>query len=124
MYTQDVRQLFRTVRANGAAVVAVKPPCWGESTLVGTDQQIAERMDPARVRAVDAVWAKASRDEGVTLLDLNRTLCPQGTADPALRPDGAHFSGAGADRIAALVANAVEQAQAAQAATAAGGAAP
>jgi peptidoglycan/LPS O-acetylase OafA/YrhL/lysophospholipase L1-like esterase len=124
MYTQDVRQLFRALAAKGAAVVAVKPPCWGESTLVGTDQQIAERMDPVRVRAVDAVWAQASRDEGVTLLDLDRTLCPQGTADPALRPDGAHFSGAGADRIAALVAKAVEHTQAAQAATAAGGAAP
>jgi lysophospholipase L1-like esterase len=124
MYTQDVRQLFRALAAKGAAVVAVKPPCWGESTLVGTDQQIAERMDPVRVRAVDAAWAQASRDEGVTLLDLDRTLCPQGTADPALRPDGAHFSGAGADRIAALVAKAVEHTQAAQAATAAGGAAP
>jgi hypothetical protein len=110
MYTQDVRQLFRALAAKGAAVVAVKPPCWGESTLVGTDAQIAERMDPRRVRAVDAVWEQASRDEGVTLLDLDRTLCPRGTADPAIRPDGAHFSGPGANRTAEQVSSAATRA--------------
>jgi peptidoglycan/LPS O-acetylase OafA/YrhL len=125
MYSADVRRLFRTLGANGAVVVSVKPPCWGESTLVGTDQQIAERMDPGRVGAVADVWRSVAREEGVTLLDLDAILCPNGSADPTIRPDGAHFSGPGADRIAALVDKAVERALAAQAAgSVGGGAAP
>lgn len=110
MYTRDVRELFRTLGSTGAAVVAIRPPCWGESTLIGTDAQIAERMDAARVRAVADVWEKVAAEEGATLLDLDATLCPGGTADPAIRPDGAHFSGAGADRVAAPVAKAVQRA--------------
>jgi peptidoglycan/LPS O-acetylase OafA/YrhL/lysophospholipase L1-like esterase len=123
-YSDDVRQLFRTLDANGAAVVAVKPPCWGESTLVGTDQQIAERMDPARVGAVADVWKTVAREQGVSLLDLDAMLCPQGTADPAIRPDGAHFSGQGADVAAEPVAKAVERAIAAHAAVRGLGATP
>jgi lysophospholipase L1-like esterase len=101
--------------------VALKPPCWGESTLVGTDQQIAERMDPARVKAVDDVWTKVANEQGATLLDLDPMLCPGGTADAGLRPDGAHFSGAGADAAAVPVAKAVRQALAARTAVAGGG---
>jgi hypothetical protein len=114
-YSADLRQMFRTLGSTGAPVVAVKPPCWGESTLVGTDAQIAERMDPNRVRAVDDAWKKAASDQGVTLLDLDATLCPGGVADPTIRPDGAHFDGAGADRMAGPVAKAVQRALAAQA---------
>jgi hypothetical protein len=40
-------------------------------------------------------------------------LCPGGVADAAVRPDGAHFDGAGADRVAPVVARAVRQAVAA-----------
>ena len=122
MYTADVRQLFRTLGAGGAAVVAVLPPCWGESTLIGTDPQINERLDPARVQAVDAVWTTVAREEGVTIADLDPLLCPGGAADPAVRPDGAHFSGPGADQAATPVAKAVQRALAAQAATASAGA--
>ena len=109
MYSDNVRQLFSALGANGAAVVAVKPPCWGESTLVGTDPQIAERMDPVRVRAVVDVWKKVARELSVTLLDLDTTLCPHGTTNPAIRPDGAHFSGSGADRMSKPVSQAVER---------------
>jgi hypothetical protein len=34
---------------------------------------------------------------------LDDVLCPDGTADPVIRPDGTHFDGAGADRIAPAV---------------------
>ena len=122
MYTADVRQLFRTLGAGGAAVVAVLPPCWGESTLIGTDQQIAERMDPVRVKAVDDVWTTVAREEGVTIANLDGLLCPGGAADPAVRPDGAHFNGPGADQAAPLVAKAIRRALATQAATAGAGA--
>jgi hypothetical protein len=117
MYSADVRELFRSLGAEGATVLAVKPPCWGQSTLVGTDAQIAERMDPARVRAVADVWAKVAREQGAVLLDLDSMLCPRSTADPAIRPDGAHFSGEGADRVAVPVSDAVERAMEARAVT-------
>jgi hypothetical protein len=44
------------------------------------------------------------------MLDLDSVLCPGGVADAALRPDGAHFDGAGADRVAPAVARAVRHA--------------
>jgi hypothetical protein len=37
-------------------------------------------------------------------------LCPGGVADAAVRPDGAHFDGAGADRVAPTVARAIRHA--------------
>ena len=34
---------------------------------------------------------------------LDDVLCPDGTSDAAIRPDGTHYDGAGADRIAPAV---------------------
>jgi hypothetical protein len=113
-YEADVGALIDSLTATGAPVIAVKPPCWGESTLTGTDPQIAERMDAARVAAVDRAWERVARAHGVTVLDLNAKLCPGGVADPTIRPDGAHFDGSGADTVAPLVANAVRKAIAIQ----------
>ena len=110
LYDKDLGKLFDTLGSTGAAVVAVKPPCWGENTLEGTDPPVAERMDPVRVGAVQAAWARAARGHGATLLDLDAELCPNGVADPAYRPDGAHFDGEGANKIAPVVGKAVEQA--------------
>ena len=53
---------------------------------------------------------------GATMVDLDHLLCPNGASDPSIRPDGAHFFTAGADRTAPLVVDAVRQAIATQAA--------
>ena len=55
-YQRDVGTLVDTLSATGAPVVVVKPPCYGESQLVGTDPQIPERRDTTRLRAIDAAW--------------------------------------------------------------------
>ena len=109
-YQRDIGTLVDTLRATGAPVVVVKPPCYGESQLVGTDPQIPERRDTVRLRAIDAAWTGAARQHGARLLNLDSVLCPGGVADAAVRPDGAHFDGAGADVVAPAVARAVRQA--------------
>ena len=112
-YVRDVGDLLDTLSATGAPVVVVKPPCFGESHLVGTDPQIPERRDVVRLAAIDTAWTQAARRHGARMLDLDSVLCPGGTADAAVRPDGAHFDGAGADRVAPAVARAVRRAIAA-----------
>ena len=114
-YQRDVGDLLDTLSATGAPVVVVKPPCYGESHLVGTDPQIPERRDVARLAAIDTAWTQAARRHGARVLDLDSVLCPGGIADAAVTPDGAHFDGAGADRVAPAVARAVRQAVAAPA---------
>lgn len=110
-YSADVAEMFRVLRATGATVVALTPGCYGENTLDPTDPPIVQRNDPERVRAVQAVWrAQASRRRGVHFLDLDASICPGGAADPALRPDGVHFSQAGADQLAPEVARALRAA--------------
>ena len=112
-YVRDVGDLLDTLSATGTPVVVVKPPCFGESHLVGTDPQIPERRDVVRLAAIDTAWTQAARRHGARMLDLDSVLCPGGTADAAVRPDGAHFDGAGADRVAPAVARAVRRAIAA-----------
>ncbi len=109
-YMHDIGALLDTLSATGAPVVVIKPPCYGESQLAGTDAQIPERRDPVRLAAIDAAWAQAARHHRARVLDLDSVLCPRGIADAAVRPDGAHFDGAGADRVAPAVARAVRQA--------------
>jgi len=109
-YVRDIGALVDTLSATGAPVVVVKPPCYGKSQLVGTDPQISERRDAVRLAAIDTAWTHAARRHGARMLDLDSVLCPGGIADAAVRPDGAHFDGAGADRVAPAVARAVRQA--------------
>jgi peptidoglycan/LPS O-acetylase OafA/YrhL len=112
-YVRDIGDLLDTLSATGAPIVVIKPPCYGESHLVGTDPQIPERRDAVRLAAIDTAWTEAARRHGARMLDLDSVLCPRGIADAAVRPDGAHFDGAGADRVAPVVARAVRQAIAA-----------
>jgi hypothetical protein len=109
-YQRDLGALVDTLSAAGARVVVIKPPCYGESQVVGTDPQISERRDAIRLAAIDTAWTKAARAHGARVLDLDSLLCPGGVADAAVRPDGAHFDGAGADRVAPVVARAVRKA--------------
>ena len=46
-YTRDVEMLFDTLSAKGAAIVAVRPPCYGENEVVGGSATPAIRLDAA-----------------------------------------------------------------------------
>ena len=115
-YASDVGQLFDVLHSTGAPVVAIEPPCFGRNEVPGTDPDTPERLDPARAAAVHGVWVEQAASHGATMVDLDHLLCPNGASDPSIRPDGAHFFTAGADRTAPLVVDAVRRAIATQAA--------
>jgi peptidoglycan/LPS O-acetylase OafA/YrhL/lysophospholipase L1-like esterase len=102
-YEEDVEQMFEDLQASGAPVIALVPPCYGDNTLPGAEPAPSERQDASRIRAVKQVWTAAAKATGATMAPLDGVLCPGGRADSAIRPDGAHYDGAGADRIAPAV---------------------
>jgi lysophospholipase L1-like esterase len=114
-YTRDVETLIDTLSAKGAVVVAIRPPCYGNSGVVGAGATPAVRLDRARIDAVDAVWATATAARGADLLDLDPVLCPGGESDATVRPDGAHYGTDGANRVAPRVADEIRSVYAEQA---------
>jgi lysophospholipase L1-like esterase len=98
--------------------VVIKPPCFGANNMIGGDAQSPARLDKTLMAAVDAVWTKAAKEHGAKLLNLDPVLCPKGVSNESIRPDGAHFSGTGADQVAPRVARAAREALAAQRAAA------
>jgi hypothetical protein len=105
--------MFDELHATGAPVVAIEPPCFGHNELPGTDPEAPERSDPGRVGAVHRVWIDEAAAHGASFADLDGMLCPSGSSDASIRPDGAHFGTAGADRTAPVVMSAVHDAIAA-----------
>jgi peptidoglycan/LPS O-acetylase OafA/YrhL/lysophospholipase L1-like esterase len=114
-YTNDVETLFDTLRATGAALVAIRPPCYGTTEVVGSGATPAERLDATRIAGIGSAWQTAARSRDTHLLNLGDTLCPGGRSDASLRPDGAHYDDTGADRVAAIVARTVRNVAAARA---------
>jgi peptidoglycan/LPS O-acetylase OafA/YrhL len=112
-YERDVGLLFDVLHSTGAPLVALEPPCFGHNELPGTDPEAPERLDPARVGAVHRVWVDEASAHGASFANLSSLLCPDGASDPSIRPDGAHFGTAGADRTAPIVMVAVRDAIAA-----------
>jgi peptidoglycan/LPS O-acetylase OafA/YrhL len=109
-YQRDVGELFDVLHSTGAPVVAIEPPCFGHNEVPGTDPDTPERLDPARAAAVHRIWVEQAASHGATMADLDHVLCPNGTSDASIRPDGAHFFTAGADRMAPLVIDSVRAA--------------
>jgi peptidoglycan/LPS O-acetylase OafA/YrhL/lysophospholipase L1-like esterase len=112
-YRRDLSQLLDTLSSTGAQVIVVKPPCWGVNHMIGSDPERPERLDAARTAAIDAAWTRAAQQHGATLVDLDAKLCPNGVSNDSIRPDGAHFSGDGANQVAPIVAKAIRTAMAA-----------
>ena len=109
-YQADLVNLFEILRSTGAPVIGLIPPCYGENTNPGAEPPPVERQDVERIRAVRRDWDVAAARTGETIAPLDDMLCPGGSADPAIRPDGAHYDGAGADRIAPSVMKVVRRA--------------
>jgi hypothetical protein len=112
-YEHDVGVMFDELHATGAPVVAIEPACFGHNELPGTDPEAPERFDPRRVGAVHRVWVDEAAAHGASFVDLDGMLCPNGSSDASIRPDGAHFGTEGADRTAPVVMSAVHDAIAA-----------
>jgi peptidoglycan/LPS O-acetylase OafA/YrhL/lysophospholipase L1-like esterase len=99
-YEADIVNLFDILHSTGAPVVALIPSCFGDNTNPGAEPPPVERQDVGRIRAVRRAWDRAADVTGATMAPLDDMLCPGGTADAAIRRDGVHYDGAGADLIA------------------------
>ena len=105
-----VTDLFATLGARGAPVLAISPPCYGGVLFTRGGNVPPERLDSGRVMAVRTAWVRAAKERGFTLYNLDRTLCPSGRSDDSISGDGAHYSNDGANKVAPIVANAIREA--------------
>jgi hypothetical protein len=83
--------------SRGARVLWLNTPCYSKSAGAGGT------FDPERIRSLNAVLKRLAAGREVEILDLFAEVCPDGQFTNAVggvadfRPDGAHFSEAGAD---------------------------
>jgi peptidoglycan/LPS O-acetylase OafA/YrhL/lysophospholipase L1-like esterase len=94
-YRERVADAGRRLRSTGAQVVWLAPPCFAAGP--GSDPD-APWYDPARVDAITAVYRSVTKEQGIRMTDVTRaTGCP---VNLNVRPDGVHYSDAGADIVA------------------------
>ena len=102
-YEHDVVQMFEELGATGAPVIAVVPPCYGDNTYPGAGaaalRSVTTWHASARSSGCGPGRARGRHDDGAA----RRHALPRRSVGSSLRPDGTHFDGAGADRIAPAV---------------------
>jgi hypothetical protein len=96
-YAHDVRDAANRLHASGARVLWLTPPCFAPAP--GTADAHAPWYDPARVTAVGAIERRVAASGVMAVSNVvHDTGCP---VDFATRPDGVHYSDAGADAVMA-----------------------
>ena len=104
-YAADVAATARLLEAGGAHVLWLAPPCF--VAIPGASDAGAVWYDPARVDALRSVVRSVAARTGFTVSDIvHRSGCP---VDLSSRPDGTHYSDAGADQVAALLGAEIER---------------
>jgi len=90
--------------ADGAMVLLVLWPEYGQWIQDGKSEALQRQADPARMRRLHELMRQvaASRPATVRILDLPKFLGPERLADQALRPDGLHIQ---AEQTTELYAN-------------------
>jgi peptidoglycan/LPS O-acetylase OafA/YrhL len=98
----EFEQALKIAGPNGRPIVMLNAPC-ARSTATVDGPAIPEVMDQRRLDTVNELFAQlaAAHPDQIHLLDLKSLLCPNGTFEPKIdgvevRPDGAHYSPAGA----------------------------
>jgi peptidoglycan/LPS O-acetylase OafA/YrhL/lysophospholipase L1-like esterase len=95
-YQANVTDAAQRLRASGANVVWLAPPCFAASP--GSGDQDEPWFDPARIDVLTNIYRSVAGGKGIRLTDVTRKSgCP---VDLSVRPDGVHYSDAGADRVA------------------------
>jgi peptidoglycan/LPS O-acetylase OafA/YrhL/lysophospholipase L1-like esterase len=95
-YQANVTDAAQRLRASGANVVWLAPPCFAASP--GSGDQDEPWFDPARIDVLTNIYRSVAGGKGIRLTDITRKSgCP---VDLSVRPDGVHYSDAGADRVA------------------------
>ena len=94
-YAADIAAAAQRLEARGARVLWLSPPCFVPHP--GASDAGAVWYDPARVDALRSVALSVAARSGITVSDIAHDLgCP---VDLAARPDGTHYSDAGADAV-------------------------
>jgi peptidoglycan/LPS O-acetylase OafA/YrhL len=104
-YAADIATAAHRLEARGARVLWLAPPCFAPHP--GAADTGGVWYDPARVDALRSVARSVAARTGITVSDVARNLgCP---VDLAARPDGTHYSDAGADAVTALLGPEIER---------------
>ncbi len=106
-YAKAVVTAAHALAASGAQVLWLEPPCFASAP--DANDSNAAWFSPRRPAAIGAIERDAAARDGFLVSDVvQRAGCP---VDLAARPDGVHYSDAGADAIAPAVGRAIERAQ-------------
>lgn len=98
-YAAAVSDAVRRLSAGGAHVLWLAPPCFASHP--GAPDAGAVWYDPARVEALGRIVRGLASRTGITVSNVvHDEGCP---VDLAARPDGTHYTDAGADAVAALL---------------------
>ena len=98
-YAAAVSNAVRRLSSGGAHVLWLAPPCY--EAHPGASDRGAVWYDPARVEALGTVVRGLAPTLGFTVSDVvHDEGCP---VDLGARPDGTHYTDAGADAVAALL---------------------
>jgi peptidoglycan/LPS O-acetylase OafA/YrhL len=93
-YAGRVADASERLRASGARVLWLTPPCFAANDATTQDPN-AVWYDPARVDVLRTIDHNAAAGTGVTVSDVVHARgCP---VDPETRPDGVHYTDTGAD---------------------------
>ena len=104
-YAADVAATARLLKAGGAQVLWLAPPCF--VAIPGASDTGAAWYNPARVDALGSVVRSVATRTGFTVSDIvHDSGCP---VDLSSRPDGTHYSDPGADQVAARLGPEIER---------------
>jgi peptidoglycan/LPS O-acetylase OafA/YrhL len=104
-YAAAVAETARLLAARGARVIWLAPPCFAAPS--GASDASAPWYQPARVDALRAIDRSVATRNGMTVSDIaHHNGCP---VDFSTRPDGTHYTDAGADAVAALLGPEIER---------------
>jgi lysophospholipase L1-like esterase len=106
-YSKQVADAARRLHATGARVVWLTPPCFAAAR--GASDANAPWYDRARVEAARTLEHAVAKHNDMTITDVVHDAgCP---VDRATRPDGVHYSDAGADAVSARLGAVITAAQ-------------
>jgi peptidoglycan/LPS O-acetylase OafA/YrhL len=102
-YEADVSAAGAALRASGARVLWLEPPCFADTSP--TDTSPPPWYSPSRVAVVGSIEQQVSAHDGEWVTDVvHQSGCP---VNLTMRPDGVHYSDPGADRAAPAVGAAI-----------------
>ena len=106
-YTGKVEDAAKRLMATGSRLLWLTPPCFAANTAAGMDPN-AVWYDPARVEVLRKIDHQVAARNGMVISDaVHDAGCP---VNRQMRPDGVHYTDAGADATLAFLGPIIQQA--------------